>query len=217
MSRVSFLYLLETISSLYFVFLSIYRCVQRNGVFRQAMLAAQRHGGQTTQNQDEKPSGSDHEDDKPLDVVGGGDRDSPISGHHHHHQPHQPGKCSDPRVQTSQRRVLFEFFFSTCGFPLSWQVRGSRDWPTVVCSSRTLWGDDWLVIRPSTTRRFCNITTNKPTNRKSIANRRAVAPNRVGTGWTRRPKKNRPVPQVRFKHFMIYLHVIRSTWFLQIH
>lgn len=63
------------------------------------MLAAQRHGGQTVQNQDEKPSGSDHEDDKPLDVVGGGDRDSPISAHHnhhhHHHQPHQPGKLTD--------------------------------------------------------------------------------------------------------------------------
>uniref|UniRef100_A0A2S2PUJ4 Optomotor-blind protein n=1 Tax=Schizaphis graminum TaxID=13262 RepID=A0A2S2PUJ4_SCHGA len=57
---------------------------------KQAMLTAQRHGGQTVQNQDEKPSGSDHEDDKPLDVVGGGDPDSPIS-HHHHHQPHQPG------------------------------------------------------------------------------------------------------------------------------
>jgi len=58
------------------------------------MLTAQRHGGQTVQNQDEKPSGSDHEDDKPLDVVGGGDPDSPISAHHHHHhhQPHQPGK-----------------------------------------------------------------------------------------------------------------------------
>ncbi|KAF0767486.1 optomotor-blind protein-like isoform X7 [Aphis craccivora] len=69
------------------------KCVQRNGVFRQAMLTAQRHGGQTVQNQDEKPSGSDHEDDKPLDVVGGGDPDSPISAHHHHHhhQPHQPG------------------------------------------------------------------------------------------------------------------------------
>ncbi|XP_060833344.1 optomotor-blind protein-like isoform X10 [Rhopalosiphum padi] len=69
------------------------KCVQRNGVFRQAMLTAQRHGGQTVQNQDEKPSGSDHEDDKPLDVVGGGDPDSPISPHHHHHhhQPHQPG------------------------------------------------------------------------------------------------------------------------------
>ncbi|XP_050057521.1 optomotor-blind protein isoform X12 [Aphis gossypii] len=60
---------------------------------KQAMLTAQRHGGQTVQNQDEKPSGSDHEDDKPLDVVGGGDPDSPISAHHHHHhhQPHQPG------------------------------------------------------------------------------------------------------------------------------
>ncbi|XP_060833345.1 optomotor-blind protein-like isoform X11 [Rhopalosiphum padi] len=60
---------------------------------KQAMLTAQRHGGQTVQNQDEKPSGSDHEDDKPLDVVGGGDPDSPISPHHHHHhhQPHQPG------------------------------------------------------------------------------------------------------------------------------
>lgn len=58
------------------------------------MLTAQRHGGQTVQSQDEKPSGSDHEDDKPLDVVGGGDPDSPISAHHHHHhhQPHQPGK-----------------------------------------------------------------------------------------------------------------------------
>lgn len=57
------------------------------------MLTAQRHGGQTVQNQDEKPSGSDHEDDKPLDVVGGGGPDSPISAHHHHHhQPHQPGK-----------------------------------------------------------------------------------------------------------------------------
>ncbi|XP_025192094.1 optomotor-blind protein-like isoform X7 [Melanaphis sacchari] len=69
------------------------KCVQRNGVFRQAMLTAQRHGGQTVQSQDEKPSGSDHEDDKPLDVVGGGDPDSPISAHHHHHhhQPHQPG------------------------------------------------------------------------------------------------------------------------------
>ncbi|XP_026818749.1 optomotor-blind protein-like isoform X5 [Rhopalosiphum maidis] len=69
------------------------KCVQRNGVFRQAMLTAQRHGGQTVQSQDEKPSGSDHEDDKPLDVVGGGDPDSPISPHHHHHhhQPHQPG------------------------------------------------------------------------------------------------------------------------------
>ncbi|XP_026818752.1 optomotor-blind protein-like isoform X8 [Rhopalosiphum maidis] len=60
---------------------------------KQAMLTAQRHGGQTVQSQDEKPSGSDHEDDKPLDVVGGGDPDSPISPHHHHHhhQPHQPG------------------------------------------------------------------------------------------------------------------------------
>ncbi|KAL5243635.1 hypothetical protein ACI65C_011045 [Semiaphis heraclei] len=60
---------------------------------KQAMLTAQRHGGQTVQSQDEKPSGSDHEDDKPLDVVGGGDPDSPISAHHHHHhhQPHQPG------------------------------------------------------------------------------------------------------------------------------
>ncbi|XP_022176614.1 optomotor-blind protein-like isoform X7 [Myzus persicae] len=69
------------------------KCVQRNGVFRQAMLTAQRHGSQTVQSQDEKPSGSDHEDDKPLDVVGGGDPDSPISAHHHHHhhQPHQPG------------------------------------------------------------------------------------------------------------------------------
>lgn len=62
------------------------------------MLAAQRHGGQTTQNQDVKSSNSDHEDDKPLDVVGGGDPDSPISAHHnyhHHHQPHQPGKFTD--------------------------------------------------------------------------------------------------------------------------
>lgn len=60
---------------------------------KQAMLTAQRHGSQTVQSQDEKPSGSDHEDDKPLDVVGGGDPDSPISAHHHHHhhQPHQPG------------------------------------------------------------------------------------------------------------------------------
>lgn len=55
------------------------------------MLAAQRHGGgHAIQGQDDKPSNSDHEDDKPLDVVGG-DPDSPISSHHHH-QPHQPGK-----------------------------------------------------------------------------------------------------------------------------
>lgn len=93
------------------VFLSIYRCVQRNGVFRQAMLTAQRHGGQTAQSQDEKPSGSDHEDDKPLDVVGGGDPDSPISAHHHHHhQSHQPGKSRRIRSSPDVRANLLFFF-----------------------------------------------------------------------------------------------------------
>ncbi|XP_050434593.1 optomotor-blind protein-like isoform X2 [Adelges cooleyi] len=70
------------------------KSVQRYGVFRQAMLAAQRHGGQASQigQEDKHHAGSDHEDDKPLDVVGG-DPDSPLSSHHHHHhhQPHQPG------------------------------------------------------------------------------------------------------------------------------
>lgn len=77
------------------------------------MLAAQRHGGQTVQNQDEKPSNSDHEDDKPLDVVGGGDPDSPISAHHnhhHHHQPHQPGKFTDTNLLYITRHD-FEHFF----------------------------------------------------------------------------------------------------------
>lgn len=104
-------------SKLIFVFLSIYRCVQRNGVFRQAMLTAQRHGGQTVQSQDEKPSGSDHEDDKPLDVVGGGDPDSPISAHHHHHhhQPHQPGKSRsqtpfNPKISISILLKWVRFF-----------------------------------------------------------------------------------------------------------
>ncbi|XP_050544921.1 optomotor-blind protein-like isoform X3 [Daktulosphaira vitifoliae] len=62
---------------------------------KQAMLAAQRHGSQASQmGNDEKhhiQTGSDHEDDKPLDVVGG-DPDSPLSSHHNnHHQLHQPG------------------------------------------------------------------------------------------------------------------------------
>lgn len=94
------------------VFLSICRCVQRNGVFRQAMLTAQRHGGQTAQGQDEKPSSSDHEDDKPLDVVGGGDPDSPISAHHHHHhQSHQPGKFRRLRCASRTGRADVFLFF----------------------------------------------------------------------------------------------------------
>lgn len=93
--KIILFYMISEILVSIYVFLSICRCVQRNGVFRQAMMTAQRHGGQTAQNQDEKPSGSDLEDDKPLDVVGSGDPDSPISAHHHHHhhhQSHQPGK-----------------------------------------------------------------------------------------------------------------------------